>query len=74
MRKDWPVCGLKAKNTDQASSMVPYGPIKMIIPCSRTLAKRFEKWRNPMGVRGYVGLDLKQPTAMPTRTYPYNDE
>jgi putative DNA primase/helicase len=38
------------------------------------LARRFEKWRNPMGVRGYVGLDLKQPTAMPARIYPYNDE
>ena len=38
------------------------------------LAKRFEKWRNSMGVRGYVGLDLKQPTSLPTRGYPYNDE
>lgn len=30
------------------------------------LARRFEKWRNAMGVRGYQGLALKQPTAQPT--------
>jgi putative DNA primase/helicase len=38
------------------------------------LARRFDKWRNPMGVRGYVGLDLKTPTALPARTYPYNND
>lgn len=38
------------------------------------LARRFEKWRNSMGVRGYVGLDLKQPTSLPSRVYPYNND
>ncbi len=38
------------------------------------LARRFEKWRNSMGVRGYQGIDLKQPTSLPTRSYPYNDD
>ena len=38
------------------------------------LTRRLEKWRNSMGVRGYVGLDLKQPTSLPSRTYPYNDD
>ena len=38
------------------------------------LARRFEKWRNSMGVRGYVGLDLKQPTSLPSRAYPYNND
>ena len=38
------------------------------------LAKRFEKWRNSMGVRGYLGLDLKQPTSMPAYSHPYNDD
>ena len=38
------------------------------------LARRLEKWRNSMGVRGYKGLDLKQPTSMPSRSYPYNDD
>ncbi len=38
------------------------------------LARRLEKWRNSMGVRGYKGLDLKQPTSLPSRSYPYNDD
>jgi putative DNA primase/helicase len=38
------------------------------------LARRFEKWRNSMGVRGYVGLSLKQPTSLPSRAYPYNND
>jgi putative DNA primase/helicase len=38
------------------------------------LARRFEKWRNSMGVRGYQGIDLKQPTSLPARSYPYNDD
>ena len=38
------------------------------------LTRRLEKWRNSMGVRGYVGLDLKQPTSLPSRAYPYNDD
>ena len=38
------------------------------------LARRFEKWRNSMGVRGFRGLDLKQPTSLPARSYPYNDD
>ena len=38
------------------------------------LAKRFDKWRNSMGIRGYLGLDLKQPTSIPSRAYPYNDD
>ena len=29
------------------------------------MARRFDKWRNSMGVRGYQGLDLKQPTDVP---------
>jgi putative DNA primase/helicase len=38
------------------------------------LTRRLEKWRNSMGVRGYKGLDLKQPTSLPSRSYPYNDD
>ena len=38
------------------------------------LARRFDKWRNSMGVRGYQGIDLKQPTSLPARSYPYNDD
>ena len=38
------------------------------------LARRLEKWRNTMGVRGYQGIDLKQPTSLPSRSYPYNDD
>ena len=38
------------------------------------LARRFEKWRNSMGVRGFRGIDLKQPTSLPSRSYPYNDD
>ena len=37
------------------------------------LTRRFEKWRNPMGARGFVGIDIKQPTNVPSRGYPYND-
>lgn len=29
------------------------------------MARRFDKWRNSMGVRGYQGLDLRQPTDVP---------
>jgi putative DNA primase/helicase len=38
------------------------------------LARRFDRWRNSMGVRGYQGLDLKQPTSLPSRSYSYNDD
>ncbi len=38
------------------------------------LARRLDKWRNTMGVRGYQGIDLKQPTSLPSRSYPYNDD
>lgn len=34
------------------------------------LARRFEKWRNSMGVRGYQGLSLKEPTALPASETP----
>jgi putative DNA primase/helicase len=37
------------------------------------ITRRFEKWRNPMGARGFVGIALKQPTHVPIRSYPYND-
>jgi len=35
--------------------------------------RRFEKWRTSMGARGFVGIALKQPTHVPIRSYPYND-
>ena len=34
------------------------------------LARRFEKWRNSMGVRGYQGLSLKEPIALPAAETP----
>ncbi|SFB02895.1 putative DNA primase/helicase [Collimonas sp. OK607] len=37
------------------------------------LARRFEKWRNSSGVRGFVGIGLKEPTSIPRSSYPYND-
>ncbi len=37
------------------------------------ITRRFEKWRNAMGARGFVGIALKQPTHVPIRSYPYND-
>ena len=36
-------------------------------------ARRFEKWRNSMGVRGYQGLDLKQPTGATPSAEPARD-
>ena len=37
------------------------------------ITRRFDKWRNSMGVRGFAGIDIKQPTNFPNRSYPYND-
>ena len=37
------------------------------------LARRFEKWRNGSGVRGFVGIGLKEPTVLPRTNHPYND-
>lgn len=37
------------------------------------LARRFEKWRNSSGMRGFVGIGLKQPSNFPHSSYPYND-
>lgn len=37
------------------------------------LARRFEKWRNGSGMRGFVGIGLKQPSNFPHASYPYND-
>ena len=37
------------------------------------ITRRFDKWRNSMGVRGFAGIDLKQATSFPVRSYPYND-
>jgi putative DNA primase/helicase len=37
------------------------------------LARRFEKWRNGSGVRGFVGIGLKEPTVLPRPNHPYND-
>jgi putative DNA primase/helicase len=37
------------------------------------ITRRFDKWRNSSGVRGFVGIDIKQPTNFPNRGYPYND-
>ena len=37
------------------------------------LTRRFEKWRNGSGVRGFVGIGLKEPTVMPRPNTPYND-
>ena len=37
------------------------------------LTRRFEKWRNGSGMRGFVGIGLKEPTSIPRSTYPYND-
>ena len=37
------------------------------------LTRRFEKWRNGSGMRGFVGIGLKEPTSLPRSSYPYND-
>ena len=37
------------------------------------LTRRFEKWRNGSGVRGFVGIGLKEPTVLPRPNTPYND-
>lgn len=37
------------------------------------LARRFEKWRNSMGVRGFVGIGLKVPADAPSAPYAYAD-
>lgn len=37
------------------------------------LTRRFEKWRNSSGMRGFVGIGLKEPTNLPRASYPYND-
>jgi putative DNA primase/helicase len=37
------------------------------------LTRRFEKWRNGSGMRGFVGIGLKEPTNLPRASYPYND-
>jgi putative DNA primase/helicase len=37
------------------------------------ITRRFDKWRNSSGVRGFAGIDIKQPTNFPNRSYPYND-
>lgn len=37
------------------------------------LTRRFEKWRNGSGMRGFAGIDLKQPTTTAHSSYPYND-
>jgi putative DNA primase/helicase len=37
------------------------------------LTRRFEKWRNGSGMRGFVGIGLKEPTNLPRPSYPYND-
>ncbi|MBG1252180.1 phage/plasmid primase, P4 family [Burkholderia pseudomallei] len=37
------------------------------------LARRFEKWRNSMGVRGFVGIGLKVPADAPSTPYAYAD-
>lgn len=34
------------------------------------LARRFEKWRNGSGMRGFVGIGLKQPSNVPHPSYP----
>lgn len=35
------------------------------------LARRFEKWRNGMGGRGFVGIGLREPPSAPKSSYPY---
>jgi len=37
------------------------------------LTRRFEKWRNSGGMRGFVGIGLKEPTSMARPSYPYID-
>jgi putative DNA primase/helicase len=37
------------------------------------LTRRFEKWRNGSGIRGFAGIGLKQPTSTTHSSYPYND-
>ena len=38
------------------------------------VTRKFEKWRNAVGARGFVGVALKQPTSGPQTSYPYNDD
>jgi putative DNA primase/helicase len=38
------------------------------------IARRFERWRNSVGARGFVGLGLKAPTALPKQHLPYKDD
>jgi putative DNA primase/helicase len=35
------------------------------------LSRRFEKWRNSIGIRGFVGIGLKEPASAPQTSYPY---
>lgn len=38
------------------------------------LTRRFEKWRATGGMRGFVGIGLKEPARIPQSSYPYNDQ
>ena len=38
------------------------------------ITRKFEKWRNSMGGRGFVGIDLKQPTSTGQSSYPYMND
>lgn len=37
------------------------------------ITRKFDKWRNSWGARGFAGIDLKQPTTGSQSTYPYNE-
>ena len=38
------------------------------------VTRKFEKWRNAVGARGFVGIALKQPSSGPQTSYPYSDD
>ena len=38
------------------------------------ITRKFDKWRNSMGGRGFVGIDLKQPTSTGQSSYPYMND
>jgi putative DNA primase/helicase len=37
------------------------------------ITRRFEKWRATGGMRGFVGIGLKESTRFPQPTSPYAD-
>ena len=41
--------------------------------CDALITRRFQKWRNSVGTRGFVGITLKEPTNGPQPSYPYNE-